>query len=114
MCKFGAISVKDNVAVVDEELCTGCGACMGVCPRNVIELIERKAKVVINCSNTESAKSANKHCKASCIGCRMCVKACENDAIYVENNHAYIDYSKCTGCGACAAKCPKKVIEIRP
>lgn len=113
VCKFGAISVKDNVAHVDEELCTGCGACMGVCPRNVIELVERKVKVVINCSNTETAKAANKHCKASCIGCRMCVKACENDAIYVENNHAYIDYSKCTGCGACAAKCPKKVIEIR-
>jgi len=113
VCQFGAITVKDNVAVVDEEICTGCGACMGVCPRNVIELIERPAKVRINCSNVEAAKSANRHCKASCIGCKMCERVCESDAIHVKDNHAYIDYSKCTACGKCAEKCPKKVIEVK-
>jgi len=28
----------------------------------------------------------------------------------VENGRAVIDYSKCTGCGVCADKCPRKVI----
>ena len=28
----------------------------------------------------------------------------------VENNIAHIDYEKCKDCGACAVKCPKKVI----
>ena len=50
-------------------------------------------------------------CKVGCIGCKMCEKTCKFDAIKVENNIARIDYSKCIGCGACAMKCPKKIIE---
>ena len=45
-----------------------------------------------------------------CIGCKMCEKACQFDAVKVLDNVAHIDPEKCTGCGACAAKCPKKVI----
>lgn len=40
----------------------------------------------------------------------MCEKACQFDAVKVLDNVAHIDPEKCTGCGACAAKCPKKVI----
>ena len=39
-------------------------------------------------------------------------KAVEFGAITVENNIAHIDYSKCTGCGKCAEKCPKKIIHL--
>ena len=49
-------------------------------------------------------------CDTGCIGCGLCEKTCKFDAIHVENNIAHIDQSKCKGCGACAAKCPKKVI----
>ena len=42
----------------------------------------------------------------------MCTKVCEFDAITVENNVAHIDQTKCTGCGACAAKCPVKIIRM--
>jgi len=31
----------------------------------------------------------------------------------VEDNLAKIDYSKCTGCGKCAEKCPQKIIVAR-
>ena len=30
--------------------------------------------------------------------------------VKVENNLAVIDGEKCTGCGKCAEKCPKKII----
>ena len=36
-CPFGALSMKDNVAVVDEK-CTFCGACVDVCPVSAITL----------------------------------------------------------------------------
>lgn len=49
-------------------------------------------------------------CSTGCIGCRMCQKVCPADAIVVENNLAWIDPEKCTNCGACAEKCPKKII----
>lgn len=37
-CKFGAIKVTNNLAVIDETKCTQCGACVKVCPVKVIKL----------------------------------------------------------------------------
>ncbi len=37
-CKYGAIKVIDNVAVVDNSLCTVCGACVEKCPIHIIEI----------------------------------------------------------------------------
>ena len=47
---------------------------------------------------------------AGCIACGMCVKACENDAIKLENNVAIIDPNKCTNCGKCKDACKRKAI----
>ena len=58
----------------------------------------------------EFGKAVKEVCSAGCIGCKMCTRVCEADAITVENNIAKIDYSKCTGCGKCAEKCPAKII----
>ena len=38
------------------------------------------------------------------------MKNCPEQAITLDNFLAKIDYSKCTGCGTCVSKCPKKVI----
>lgn len=35
-CKFDAIKVEDNLAVIDYEKCVGCGACAAACPRGII------------------------------------------------------------------------------
>ncbi|MBE7030924.1 MAG: RnfABCDGE type electron transport complex subunit B [Ruminococcaceae bacterium] len=35
-CEFGAISVVDNVAVIDPEKCTNCGVCASACLKKII------------------------------------------------------------------------------
>ncbi len=53
-----------------------------------------------------------KTCSFACIGLGDCTKVCKFDAIHIVDGVAKVDKDKCTGCGACANICPKKVIMI--
>lgn len=110
VCRFGAIKIENGVAVIDEEKCTACGMCVKTCPRKVISILPKDKKTYVACKSKEKGAAMKDICKAGCIGCKLCEKACEYDAISVKDNLAEIDYDKCTDCGACAEKCPKKVI----
>ena len=109
-CPFDAIHIVDGVAVVDKEACKACGKCVAVCPKKLIEIVPYDQKHLVQCSSQDKGKDVMKACSVGCIGCRMCAKVCEHDAVTIENNIAHIDPAKCTNCGACAAKCPKKII----
>ena len=37
-CTFDAISMVENKAVIDDQVCTGCGECLGVCPHSAISI----------------------------------------------------------------------------
>ena len=109
-CAFDAIHVVDGVAVVDKEKCVACGKCVSSCPNHLIELVPYKAEHLVQCSSHDKGKDVKSVCESGCIGCTLCTKQCEFDAIHMEDNLAVIDYEKCTNCGKCAVKCPAKVI----
>lgn len=111
-CPFHAITVSNGLASVDKEVCKACGKCVAVCPQHLIELIPYDASTVVRCSNKHKGKEVISVCSAGCIACHLCEKTCQHDAIHVKDNIAYIDQSKCTGCGECQEKCPKKVIVL--
>jgi Na+-translocating ferredoxin:NAD+ oxidoreductase subunit B len=110
-CPFDAIHIIDGISVVDKEACKACGKCVAACPRNLIELVPYKQKYFVQCSSCDKGKDVMQACKVGCIGCKICEKTCKFDAIHVENNIAQIDYDKCKNCGACAMKCPRKIIQ---
>ncbi len=45
VCPQGAISIEDNLAVINEGLCVGCGACASVCPTGAIRELEPQREV---------------------------------------------------------------------
>lgn len=110
-CKVGAIKIVDGVAVIDQNVCIKCGACLRSCPKSVIEKIPGNAKVYIACSSKCRGKEVMDACKVGCIGCGLCAKNCPEGAITMVDNLPVIDYEKCKACGVCVAKCPKKVIK---
>ena len=115
-CSFGAIRMDSNgLPEIIDDKCTTCGNCVGACPRSIIRLVGRSSTVHVRCSNKDKGAVARKLCKTACIACKRCEKACEHDAVKVEDKIALIDYSKCTNCGACALQCrPKCIIDETP
>lgn len=114
-CRFGALHIDPltGLPAVDEERCTGCGACVKSCPRTLIELRPKGPKgrrVYVACANRERGALAMKECKVSCIGCGKCARTCTFGAIAVTDNLAYIDPSLCKLCRKCVAECPTKAI----
>lgn len=110
-CPFDAIHIVNGIAYVDKDQCKACGKCVAVCPKHLIELIPYNAEKTVACASHDKGPVVMKACDGGCIGCGLCVKNCEYDAVHVENFLAKIDYEKCTGCGACQEKCPKKCIK---
>jgi len=111
VCDFDAIVIRDGIAIIDENKCTNCGACVKACPKNIIESVPLNSRVRVACNSLDGARDIMQNCEVGCIACKKCEKACEYDAIHVNNNLAKIDYDKCTQCNACVEVCPKSTIE---
>ncbi len=105
-CPSKAICLADGIAHVDTSRCLGCGLCTRTCPKHIIHMIPQETQTVVMCSNKQKGADARKACKNACIACRKCEKTCPHGAITVKDNLAFIDYDKCTHCGACVECCP--------
>jgi len=66
------LSQDPLTAVVDEEICSGCGQCVAQCPAEAIALDERKAVARVN--------------EALCMGCGACVATCPSGAVSHRNS----------------------------
>ncbi|MBE0475525.1 MAG: RnfABCDGE type electron transport complex subunit B [Coriobacteriia bacterium] len=115
-CPFDAIHLDERrLPVIDLRKCTGCGLCVKECPRDrfkLLEMIPDDAAVVVRCSAHDKPALRKKTCPVCCIACKKCEKACESDAIHVEDGNAVIDYAKCTACGVCVEVCPQDCIDF--
>lgn len=65
------VELEPSVAIIDENACSGCKICPGLCPYHAITFDEGKSVAVLTA--------------ALCKGCGVCVAACPSGAIEQQN-----------------------------
>ena len=110
VCSNNAITIKDGIATVIPDRCGGCGSCVKICPKGLIKLIPYDSEYYVGCMSADKGAQTRSYCDVGCIGCKMCEKVCEREAVTVDGALAHINYDTCTNCGKCAEKCPIKII----
>ncbi|MBQ9337056.1 MAG: RnfABCDGE type electron transport complex subunit B [Lentisphaeria bacterium] len=73
-CPFGAIEIRNGLAVVHPDLCKGCGKCTEICPRKLIRLVPADSKAHVYCNSLDKGPVKRKNCTAGCLACRKCVR----------------------------------------
>ena len=63
----GKVEIEGTIAAVNEELCSGCKVCVGLCPYNAITFSEEEKVASVS--------------DVLCKGCGVCVAACPAGAI---------------------------------
>lgn len=117
VCNFNAMYLEGGLVRIDPEKCVACGACVGVCPNKILEMIPRRARVQVFCSTLDKMKDVMNVCEAGCINCGKCVKKCPANAISNAEGNIRIDHVACLAYGpdceeACVEACPRSILRL--
>ncbi len=116
ICPFDAITMVDDFPQISPDLCVGCGICVTGCPKGIIELTTKDARVHIPCMTQDPAKRCKDVCTVGCIYCKACIKKCPADACYLtDTGLLQVDHDKCIAYGpdcnyACVDACPRDIV----
>ncbi len=115
-CPFGALSIGEGgIAEVDPEVCTGCGICVPVCPKDLFQLYPRVHRIELSCVARDKQSVVRSACMVGCTLCRKCVSKCPAGAITWDGQTIQIDHDTCLAygpsCGeVCVDICPSNIL----
>ncbi len=84
-------------------ICICCGCCCGV------------LKAAKQFPNPARLFATNYYVEVDidgCIGCGICVKRCQMEAIVIESDKAIVELERCIGCGLCVTTCPTNAMKL--
>ena len=95
VCDFDAIEMDSHgLPVVTESLCTACGDCVDVCPKQLFSLHLVSHRLWVACKNLLNGDAAEAQCEVACTACGRCAQDAAPGLIAIRNNLAVVDYSK--------------------
>ena len=95
VCDFDAIVMDNNdLPRVISDLCTACGDCVDICPRDLFSLQPESHRLWVACKNLEKGEKATIDCAVACNGCGRCAFDAPEELISINNNLAEIDYTR--------------------
>jgi Nif-specific ferredoxin III len=77
LTRGGTEWVPQFVTELNQETCIGCGRCYKVCPRNVLDLVERELDD--DDDDDDNAMVMSIANGLDCIGCGSCGRVCPKD-----------------------------------
>jgi len=112
-CPFDAVEIRNGLALVHPDRCTGCGKCTDICPKNLIVLAPASVDVHVYCNSPEKGGLKRKVCKAACIGCQKCVKASDEGQMISQGFLVQTNYDNPPGPELiAAAECPTDALKL--
>ncbi|MCU7886402.1 MAG: 4Fe-4S binding protein, partial [Candidatus Thiodiazotropha sp. (ex Lucinoma annulata)] len=83
----------NGLPVVDVTKCTACGDCVGVCPRDLLELVPISQNLFVQCKAPLAGEMAVALCTTACDACERCVADAAPGLIRMKDNLPVVDYS---------------------
>ncbi len=77
--KGGTEWIPEFVTDLDQAKCIGCGRCYKVCPRNVLDLVERELDADDDDNDDDNMIVMALSNPSDCIGCGACGRVCPKD-----------------------------------
>jgi Na+-translocating ferredoxin:NAD+ oxidoreductase RNF subunit RnfB len=95
VCDYDAIVMDEHhVPVVIDALCTACGDCVDVCPRDLFSIHPVSHQLWVACNNKETGAAAEAECAVICDGCGRCAVDAPEGLVRMQDNLAVVDYDK--------------------
>jgi Na+-translocating ferredoxin:NAD+ oxidoreductase RNF subunit RnfB len=95
VCDFDAIVMDAHaLPVVDEDLCTACGDCVEICPKQLFELHPVSHRLWVACKNLAFGDEAESECAVACTACARCAADAPPGVVSMIHNLAVVDYRK--------------------
>jgi len=99
VCPVEAVTVDNNLALINPDKCVECGICAANCPQDTItdDMLPRAPVFITD----------------DCNGCTICAKVCPYDAIEGTAKELHlVDPERCTGCQLCVKRCNVNAIVV--